>query len=149
MAMSAWSSWLFNPTEYQKWLQQLRVHLKNFQGETSKWMTELIKFWFEIDEPRGFQVHQQTRNRSQTPGLLEGPRCSGADSEFADVDCALYIMKRQDVFLTSKTGSGKSIVMLAPIIGNQVLSRQFLTICCYLTMALMNDQVSQNAVSSS
>jgi superfamily II DNA/RNA helicase len=63
------------------------MHLLPYGKLSYEWMRELIRWWFKLNEPYNWQVN-----------------------------CPLHIMKKQDVILTSKTSSGKSIVLYTPII---------------------------------
>src|SRR5260221_12626852 len=53
----------------------------------------------------------------------------------------LSLCNSQEGFITSRTGSGKSALALAPVIARQVLRKPYIVIAVYPTEELMTDQV--------
>ena len=98
-------------------ITQLRKNLdaSGHLPESEPWMCELIRLWFGFSEPRDWQIR-----------------------------CSLHLVQGNDVFLTSRTASGKSIIMLAPVIARQILQRPYLAIAVYPTCSLMANQVRDN-----
>jgi len=82
-------------------LQVLAQKVQHTQSETMEWMVQITLYWF------GFVPHEwQAKN-------------------------ALHLYHNKDVFLTSKTGSGKTLLM----------QRRKIALVIYPTQALMDDQV--------
>ncbi len=76
------------------------------------WMEEIIQNWFGFPSPRPWQVQN-----------------------------ALHLYHGMDVFLTSSTGSGKTILMLASVMAQTIMDRPHIAVVIYPTQALMDDQV--------
>ncbi len=53
----------------------------------------------------------------------------------------------QAIFITAKTGNGKSVLMLAPVIAHHLRRKPHIIIVDYLTEALTSDQASELFVS--
>jgi hypothetical protein len=108
---------LLSQAEFYTKIGEPSLVLQLYKELSFEWMEELICWWFSIPEPQEWQVR-----------------------------CALQQTENQDVFLTLRTQSGKSLVLHALIIAQYVLRTslmdRFLTIMCYPTIALMDDQVS-------
>src|SRR6266581_4507679 len=88
------------------------IELQPFMHESELWMTQIFQKWFHLNLHAG-----QVRN-------------------------AWHLCQGKDVFLTSKTGSGKSMLTMAPVIACRVLKRPHIAIIVYPTVELMLDQVS-------
>ena len=59
---------------------------------------------------------------------------------------SMNLSNGKDVFITVKTGSGKSVLTLAPVIARKLLKRPHAALVIYPTEVLMKDQVSQHTL---
>src|SRR5260370_27337236 len=59
---------------------------------------------------------------------------------------SLHLLREQEVFLTSKTGSGKSALTLATVIAQKLTWKAHIAIVIYPTESLIIDQVSISAM---
>ena len=92
-------------------LQVLAQKVQHTQSETMERMVQITLYWF------GFVPHEwQAKN-------------------------ALHLYHNKDVFLTSKTGSGKTLLMLAAVLAQKLMQRCKIALVIYPTWALMDDQV--------
>ena len=88
-----------------------KLQEQHVQHGSVEWMIQIIEFWF------GFSPCEwQAKN-------------------------ALQLYRGRDVFLTSKTGSGKTLLMLAAVIARKLMHRRKIALVIYPTRALMDDQV--------
>src|SRR5258708_7811894 len=76
------------------------------------WMEEIIRSWFGFPVLRAWQVQN-----------------------------VLHLYHGMDVFLTSSTGSGKTILMLASVIAQTIMDMPLIAVVIYPMCALMDDQV--------
>ena len=91
-------------------LHILAQKLQHTQCETLEWMAQMIVQWF------GFLPHEWQAEGS------------------------LHLYHNKDLFLTSKTGSGKTLLMLA-VLAWKLMGKCKIALVIYPTQALMDDQV--------
>ena len=84
----------------------------SFPAGSAALMEAIIRNWFGFASPKSWQIQN-----------------------------TLHLYHGTDVFLTSSTGSGKTILMLASVIAQTITDRPHITLVVYPTHALMDDQV--------
>ena len=60
------------------------------------------------------------------------------------IEHSLHLYWSQEVFVTSKTGSRKSVLTLAPVIARKITKKPHIALAIYPTEALIIDQVETN-----
>ena len=104
---------LLKHKEYDNRLDELRQSLGQFETQSEEWMVAIFKEWLGIQVPQLWQISH-----------------------------SLNLFKGQEVFLTAKTGSRKSVLTLAPVIAQRISRKAHVTVVIYLTESLIIDQVS-------
>ena len=99
--------WLLPNETYNVKINQLYNLLKPYTAGTGPWMSAIYEIWFSI-KPHQWQVNN-----------------------------ALHLCQNQDVFITSRTGSGKSMLTLVLVIAQRLLGRLHVAITVYPTCELM------------
>ena len=92
-------------------LQVLTWKVQHTQFETMEWMVQIIIYWFGF-EPCEWQAKD-----------------------------ALHLYNNKDVFLSSRTGSRKTLLMLAAVLAWKLMQRHKIALVIYPTCTLMDDQV--------
>lgn len=94
-------------------ISKLRQDLSNLPPCTEEWMCELIRKGLNYEEPQDWQP-------KYTLNFYEG----------------------KDIFLTLRTGGGKSALLHAPILARMVMMQPHIGITVVPMRSLMDDQVS-------
>ena len=97
---------------YEERILSLQWSVMSFPAGSAAWMEAIIQNWFGFASPKSWQIQN-----------------------------TLHLYHGTDVFLTSSTGSGKTILMLASVIAQSIMDRPHITSVIYTTRALMDDQV--------
>jgi superfamily II DNA/RNA helicase len=99
--------------EYDNKLDEFRQSLEQFETRSEEWMGVIFREWLAIQTPHPWQI-----------------------------SFSLNLFKGQEVFLTARTGSGKSILTLAPVIARKIAKKDHTAVVVYPTESLIIDQVS-------
>ena len=105
-------AWSLTPKEYNQKINKLQDNILLLTPCSKEWMTAIFQQWLHILNPHPWQIKH-----------------------------SLSLCNNQEVFITSRTGSGKSTLTLAPIIARQVLKNPYIAIAVYPTEALITNQV--------
>ena len=100
-----------NHNEYDFELIEFRQSLVQFKG-SEDWMNAILQNWLHIPTPHPWQIEH-----------------------------SLHLFWSQEVFITSKTGSSKSVLTLAPVIARKIAKKSHMAFAIYPTEALIIDQV--------
>ena len=101
-----------NHNEYDFELMEFQQSLVQFKDKSEDWMNAILQNWLLIPTPHPWQI-----------------------------ECSLHIFWSQEVFITSKTGSSKSVLTLAPVIAQKITKKSHIALAIYPTDALIIDQV--------
>jgi len=104
--------WSLTLKEYNEKIAELQDSILSLTPCSEEWMMAIFQQWLHIANPHPWQIKH-----------------------------SLSLCNSQEVFITSRTGSGKSALALAPVIARRVLRKPYIAIAVYPTEALMTDQV--------
>ena len=105
--------WALPGSEYHHRIINLRKELIPLISQPNEWMHAIFMQWLGIQIPHTWQIEN-----------------------------SLNLFQGLDVFITAKTGSGKSALTLAPVIAHHLRNGPHVSIVVYPMEALMSDQVS-------
>src|SRR5260221_6436136 len=111
--------WALPDAEYNCRITELRKKLCTLSSQPNEWMQAIFTQWLGIQTPHVWQVEN-----------------------------SLNLCQGLDIFITEKTGSGKSALMLAPVIAHHLRRKPHIAIVVYPTEALTSDQASKLFVSN-
>src|SRR5260370_41804718 len=111
--------WALPDAEYNRRITELRKKLCTLSSQPNEWMQAIFTQWLGIQTPHDWQVEN-----------------------------SLDLCQGLDVFITAKTGSGKSALTLAPVIARCLRRKPHIAILIYPTEALTSDQASELFVSN-
>jgi superfamily II DNA helicase RecQ len=93
-------------------ITRLHEKLSNLHAGSRQWMAEIIQQWFGLEAPHDWHITN-----------------------------SLKLYGGTDMFLTSRTGSGKTMLMLTSMLACKVMNGHHIVVVIYLTWSLMDDQV--------
>ena len=105
--------WALPGSEYHRRIIDLRKQLIPLISQPNEWMRAIFMQWLGIQIPHTWQIEN-----------------------------SLNLFQGLDVFITAKTGGGKSALTLAPVIARHLRNRPHVAIVVYPMEALTSDQVS-------